>query len=66
MGVTPNGWMTGMLATLALVYLVWSMRSVYGGRWLGIALRAMVIVVTYAILFAIVTLGLLVAAVLLR
>jgi hypothetical protein len=66
MAISPSGWLTGALTTWALIYLVWSTRSVYGGRWLGIALRAMVIVVTYAILFAIVTLGLLVAAVLLR
>ena len=50
----------------ALAYLVWSTRAVYGGRWLGIAVRAMVLVVAYAILFAFVTIGLLIAAVLLR
>lgn len=66
MGITPNGWMTGVLVTWALAYLIWSTRAVYGGRWLGIAVRAIVLVVAYAILFAFVTIGLLVAAVLLR
>ncbi len=66
MGVSPNGWVTGALATSALVYLAWSTRSVYGGRWLGIAVRALVLAVAYAILFAFVTAGLLAAAVLLR
>ena len=58
MGVSPNGWVTGVLATWALVYLAWSTRAVYGGRWLGIAVRALVLVVAYTILFAFVTIGL--------
>ena len=49
-----------------LVYLVWSMRAVYGGSWLGIAARAFVLFVTYWILFSFVTIGLLIAAVLVR
>jgi hypothetical protein len=66
MGIAPSGWMTGTLATWAVVYLAWSTRSVYGGRWLGIAVRAVILAVAYAILFAFVTIGLLIAAVLLR
>ena len=45
-----------------LVYMVWSLRVVYGGRWLGIALRAFVMFVAYSILFGFVTAGLLVVA----
>jgi hypothetical protein len=48
------------------VYLVWSTRAVYGGRWLGIAARAIVLGFAYLVLFAFVTVGLIVAAVLLR
>ena len=48
------------------VYLAWSTRLVYGGRWLGIAARALVLGFAYLILFALVTIGLVVAAVLLR
>ena len=48
------------------VYLAWSTRAVYGGRWLGIVARAIVLGVAYLILFALVTIGLVVAAVVLR
>jgi len=65
MAVSPNGYLTGVLALWALVYLAWSTRSVYGGRWLGIAARALVLGVAYAVLFALVTIGLVIAAVLL-
>jgi hypothetical protein len=44
----------------------WATRVVYGGRWLGIAARAMVLGFAYLILFGFVTIGLIVAAVLLR
>jgi hypothetical protein len=56
----------GALAAWMLVYLVWAMHAVYGGRWLGLAGRAMVLSFAYLILFAFVTVGLVVAAVLLR
>ena len=49
-----------------LVYLLSATRVVYGGRWLGIAARAIVLGFAYLILFAFVTIGLIVAAVLLR
>jgi hypothetical protein len=61
-----QGWFVGVLAMWMLVYLVWATRVVYGGRWLGIAARAMVLGFAYLILFAFVTIGLIVAAVLLR
>ena len=48
------------------VYLAWSTRVVYGGGWFGIAARAIVLGLAYLILFAFVTIGLVVAAVLLR
>jgi hypothetical protein len=64
--VLSRGWIVGVLATWMAVYLAWSTRVVYGGRWLGFAARAMVLGFSYLILFAFVTIGLIVAAVLLR
>ena len=49
-----------------LVYMLWSLRVVYRGSWLGIALRSSVLLVAYAVLFGLVTAGLLLVAVLLR
>jgi len=60
------GWLRGALWLWVIVYLAWSTRAVYDGSWLGIATRAAVLVVAYSILFSLVTLGLLVAAILLR
>jgi hypothetical protein len=42
------------------------MRVVYGGGWVATLLRALVLFVLYAIAFALVTMGLLAAAVLLQ
>jgi hypothetical protein len=49
-----------------LVYMLWSLRVVYGGSWLGIAMRSFVMLVSYAVLFGLSTAALVVAAVLLR
>ncbi len=48
------------------VYLAWSMRAVYGGRWAGVALRAFLIATIYAVLFSLAFAGLLLMAALLR
>ncbi len=48
------------------VYFAWSMHAVYGGSWFGIGVRGFALLVVYFVLFAIVTVGLLVAAILLR
>jgi nitrate reductase NapE component len=47
-------------------YLLWSMKSVYGGRWSGVFVRAALIAVPYLTMFALVTAVLLVIAILLR
>jgi hypothetical protein len=47
-------------------YLLWSMKSVYGGRWSGVFVRGALIVVPYLTMFALVTALLLVTAILLR
>jgi hypothetical protein len=61
-----GGWIVGALATWMLVYLVRATRVVYGGTWLGMAVRAIVLGFAYLILFGFVTIGLVIAAVLLR
>ena len=60
------GFLRAMVIVWMLVYLIWSMRAVYGGSWLGIAARSFAIFVAYSILFGLVTAGLVVAAVVLR
>jgi hypothetical protein len=64
--ILSRGFVVGVLAAWMFVYLVWSARAVYGGRWLGLVARAMVLGFAYLVLFAFVTVGLVVAAVLLR
>ena len=62
----PEGLTRGILAVWAIVYLLLSMRNVYGGRWSGVLVRAAIIFVLYFAFFAVVVLGLVVAAILLR
>lgn len=64
--LAPFGVLRAAVIVWILVYLVWSMRAVYGGSWLGIAMRGFVIVIAYSILFGLITAGLVLAAVVLR
>jgi hypothetical protein len=65
--VLPHVGIVGTLVTIAApVYLVWSLRAVYGGGWVLTLVRAFVLFVAYAVLFGLVTLGLLAAAVILQ
>lgn len=64
--VLPTDFARQALALWMLVYMAWSTRAVYGGSWLGIAARGFTLVVVYSVLFAFVTVGLLLAAILLR
>jgi len=48
------------------LYLLLSMRSVYGGSWVGLLLRAFVLLISYMVLVGLATAGLVVAAILLR
>jgi len=59
MALTIGVWVVG-------VYLLLSMRSVYGGPWVGLLLRAFVLFVSYMVLVGLATAGLVVAAILLR
>jgi len=64
--VLPSDSPLKAVALWALIYLPWSMHAVYRGSWLGIALRGFTLFVVYSILFSFVTVGLLLAAILLR
>jgi hypothetical protein len=66
MAVLPPGYARLAAGLWALVYLAWSMRAVYGGSWWGIAARGAALAVVHTIQLGIVTVGLLIAAVLLR
>lgn len=61
----PSKLLRGMLAVWAIVYLLRSMRAVYGGRWSGVLARALAIFFAYVVCFAFVVAGLVVAAILL-
>ena len=62
----PGGFLRGALGVWAIVYLLQSMRAVYGGRWSGVLARAAVIFFAYVVFFAMVVVGLVIAAILLR
>jgi hypothetical protein len=64
--VAPMSRAGGAIALWAIAYLMWSTRAVYGGSWPGAIARAFVLLGAYSILFALVTPGLLIAAILLR
>lgn len=55
-----------VLAIWALVYALWSMKAVYGGHWLGVFARAWLVAIAYFVMFGFVTVGLVLAAVMLR
>ena len=55
-----------VLTLWVIAYSLLAMKAVYGGRWSGVLLRAWVLGVSYVILLAFVTAGLLVAAVVVR
>jgi hypothetical protein len=59
-------WLPGFVMLYVLGYLLLSMRRVYGGSWAGIAVRALLLSIMYTVLFALVVIALLVAAVLLH
>ncbi len=54
------------LIAWSALYGLWSMRAVYGGRWLGTLARAWLLGIAYLVLFSFVTVGLVVAAVVVR
>jgi hypothetical protein len=56
----------GVPLAWALVYAVWSLKTVYGGGWIGLATRALGIAIAYFVLFLFAIAGLVVLAALLR
>ena len=64
--VVPSTPLRFALGLWALIYSLWSMKAVYGGRWSGVLARAWCLAISYFVLFALVVVGLLVVAVLLR
>jgi len=61
----PYGWLRTVAIVWMVVYMLASLRVVYRGRWVGIALRAFVIFIAYSVLFGFVTAGLLLVSVVL-
>jgi uncharacterized protein DUF3667 len=66
MALLPSGLLSAALGVWAIMYLLWSMKTVYGGRWSGVVARAFAIFLVYLVFFALVVAGLVVAAILLR
>lgn len=64
--VVPWPFVRIVLGVWAVIYSLWAMKAVYGGRWIGVFARAACLGVSYFVLFAFVVVGLLVTAVLLR
>jgi len=64
--LAPYGLLRAIVIVWMVVYLLWSMRAVYAGSWLGIVARASAIVLAYSVLFGLVTAGLVIAAIVLR
>jgi len=62
----PFATLRDALTIWAIVYLLHSMKTVYGGRWSGVFARALAILVVYSLFFAVVISGLVVAAIMLR
>jgi hypothetical protein len=59
----PIGPVRAAVMLWSLAYLPWSMRVVYGGPWLGIVARLVVVAAVYVVCFAAACVGLLAAAV---
>lgn len=64
--LVPIGSARGALVLWASVYLLWSLKAVYGGRWSGVFARAALISVAYMAAFVVLVAGVLAAAVVLR
>ena len=64
--IVAQGAVSALAAAWALAYFLRSMKAVYGGRWSGVLARAWVVAVAYVVLFAFATVGLVLAAVMIR
>ena len=66
LALTPSGWLSVALVFWMIVYGFMSMKAVYGGPWIGVAVRAVFIFAVYFVFFGIANAALLLAAVMLR
>ena len=64
--VVPWGPVRVVLTLWGIVYALWAMKTVYGGRWSGVFARASVLALSYFFLFGAIVVGLVAAAVLVR
>jgi hypothetical protein len=64
--VVPWGPVRVVLTLWGIVYALWAMKTVYGGRWSGVFARASVLALSYVFLFGAIVVGLVAAAVLVR
>jgi hypothetical protein len=64
--IVAQGAVSALAAAWGLAYFLRSMKAVYGGRWSGVLARAWVVAVAYVVLFAFATVGLVLAAVMIR
>jgi hypothetical protein len=64
--VVPAGAVAGVIALWGAAWLVLSMHTVYGGRWIGTLARSAVVTLVYAPLFVLAVVSLLLAAILFR
>jgi hypothetical protein len=62
----PWGLLRTALALWSAVYALWSLRVVYGGHWIALLARSWVVAVAYFVLFVLATVGLVIAAVVIR
>ena len=63
--LVPISLVRSALTVWAIVYLLWSMKAVYGGRWSGVLARAFALFFAYSAFFVFVVGGLAIAAVIL-
>jgi len=64
--LAPQGFVRGAVTTWVIVYLLLSMKNVYGGRWSGVFARAFVLFIFYSVFYALAIAALVIVAILLR
>ena len=62
----PLAFVQPAIGTWIVVYLIWALRTVYGGSWFGLIARSAVMFIVYMVLFGLAIAALLFVAILLR
>jgi len=65
LALAPHGPLSFALIAWTIVYFLWSLKVVYGGRWSGLFARALVTSMVYCVFFGAVVVCLMIAAILL-